>query len=104
MKKKAFTLVEVLIVVAILGLLAMVGIPSFLHSQQGANDDMKEIHISSVEAAKRQWAIMNNKPPGSTVTWDNIEGYIDGGVSKQSNLDVDGDSIILNPVGTRSSY
>jgi len=104
MKKKAFTLVEVLVVVAILGLLAAVGIPAFLNSRQGANDNIKEINISSVEAAKEQWAIINNKSPGATVVWSDIEDYIGGGVSEQCDLDVDGDSITINNIGTKANY
>jgi len=104
MKKSAFTLVEVLVVVAILGLIAAVGIPAFLNSRQGASDNIKEINVASVEAAKEQWAIINNKSPGASVSWSNIEDYIGGGVSSQGDLDVDGDSITLNNVGIRASY
>jgi len=104
MKKRAFTLVEILVVVAILGLLAAVGIPNLLNSRQNANDKMKEINISSVEGAKEQWAIIENKLPGSTVTWNNIKDYVGGSASVQSDLDVAGDSITINAVGTKASY
>ncbi len=104
MKKRAFTLVEVLVVVAILGLLAAVGIPSFLNSQQSANNNMKEMNISTVNAAKEQWAIINNKSPGSSVTWENIEDYVGGGIDEQCDLDVGDDSITINNIGTSASY
>ena len=104
MKKRGFTLVEILVVVAILGLLAAVGIPSFLNSRRGASVHIKEINVLSVEAAKEQWAIINNKAPGSSVTWGNIEDYIGGGVDEQCDLDVDGDSITLNAIGTKATY
>jgi len=104
MKKRAFTLVEILVVVAILGLLAAVGVPAFLNSRRGASDHIKEINVASVEAAKEQWAIINNKTPGSSVTWNNIKDYMGGGVSEPSDLDVDGDSIAINAVGTKASY
>ena len=104
MKKRAFTLVEILVVVAILGLLAAVGVPAFLNSRQGASDHIKEINVSSVESAKEQWAIINNKSPGTTVTWDNIKDYIGGSITEQIDLNVDGDSITINAVGTEASY
>jgi prepilin-type N-terminal cleavage/methylation domain-containing protein len=104
MKKKAFTLVEIMVVVAIIGLLAAVGIPNFIKSRKGADDGIKEINVSMVEGAKEQWAIMNNKAPGFGVVWTNIEDYVGGGVDAQSDLDVGGDSITLNPVGTKASY
>jgi len=103
MKKRAFTLVEILVVVAIIGLLAAVGLPAFLNSRKGASDQIKEINISSVEAAKEQWAIIENKAPGTSVSWNNIKDYI-GGVTSQSDLDVDGDSITINSIGTKASY
>ncbi len=104
MKKRAFTLVEILVVVAIIGLLAAVGVPNFLKSRQNSNDKMKEINVSSVEAAKEQWAIIENKMPGTSVTWNNIEDYVGGSASEQSDLDVAGDSITINAVGTKASY
>ena len=104
MKKSGFTLVEILIVVAILGLLAAVGIPSFLNSRQGAEDGIKEINISMVNAAKEQWAIVNNKSPGAAVTWGDIEDYISGGVEDVSDLDVGDDSITINNIGTSAIY
>jgi prepilin-type N-terminal cleavage/methylation domain-containing protein len=102
--KKAFTLIEILIVVAILGLIAAIGIPSFIGSRDAANDNIKEMNVSAVNAAKEQWAIINNKSAGESVTWNDISGYIGGGITNQSCLDVDCDSITINDVGTSASY
>ena len=104
MKKNAFTLVEIMVVVAIIGLLAAVGIPNFIKSREGADNGIKEINVSMVEGAKEQWAIMNNESPGSIVEWKDIEDYVGGGVDVQPDLDVGGDSITINPVGTKASY
>ena len=104
MKNKcAFTLVEIMMVVAIIALLAAVGIPSFLNSRQGAEQSMKEINISSVNAAKDQWAILNNKTPGTSVAWTDIEDYVSG-ADAISDLDIGGVSITINAVGTDASY
>ncbi len=104
MKKRAFTLVEILVVVAILGLLAAVGVPAFLNSQQSAKENIKEINIATVNAAKEQWAIINNRSPGASVSWGNIEDYIGAGVDELSDLDVGDDSITIDVVGTSASY
>ncbi len=104
MKKKGFTLVEVLVVVAIIGLLAAVGIPNLLNSQQGATEKIKEVNVSSVNAAKEQWAIFHNKAPGTAVTWANIEDYLGGNIDAQADLDVNGCSITINNVGTSAEY
>ena len=44
--KNAFTLVEVLLVVAIIGLIAAVGVPSYPNSRASAESNMKEINIA----------------------------------------------------------
>ena len=106
--KKAFTLIEILIVVSIIGLIAAIGIPSFINSRQGAEDQMKEVNISTVNAAKDQWSILYNIAPGSTegdnVGWEDIEDYIGGGINDLSDLDIGGESIIINPIGESAEY
>ncbi len=105
--KKAFTLVEILIVVAIIGLLAAIGIPSFIGARQGAEARMKEVNVAAVNAAKDQWAIINNKAVGTSVVWTNIAPYIGNSVTNQDGLRVPsgtGDPINLNAVGTSASY
>ncbi len=103
MKKRAFTLVEIMMVVAIIALLAAVGIPSFLNSRQGAENAMKEVNIDTVNAAKDQWAILQNEVSGSSVDWDDIEDYV-GGADSLSDLDINGASITINNVGTTAVY
>ena len=102
--KKAFTLIEILIVVAIIGLLAAIGIPSFIGARQGAEDNMKEVNVSAVNAAKEQWAILNNKATGTSVVWTNISPYIGNSITNQSQLTISGSAITLNAVGTSASY
>ena len=100
--KRAFTLVEILIVVAIIGLLSAVGIPSFLNSRQNAEDKMKKFNVSTVNAAKDQWAILNNITPDSIVVWTDIEDYV--GVKDEDDLKVNGVPININNVGKTAAY
>ncbi len=99
-----FTLVEILIVVAIIGLIAAIGIPSFINSRKNAETNMKAINVSAVNAAKEQWAIINNKAAGTDVVWTNIASYIGNSVTSQTNLTVSGCAITINPIGTSASY
>ena len=102
--KKGFTLIEILIVVAIIGLIAAVGIPSFLNSRISAENSIKEVNVAAVNAAKEQWAIINNKATGTAVAWTNIAPYIGNSITNQAGLTVGGCAITLNPVGTSASY
>ena len=102
--KKAFTLVEVLIVVAIIGLIAAIGIPSFIGARRSAEDNMQDVNIASVNAAKDQWAIINNKATGTAVVWTNIATYMGNSITNQAGLTVGGRTITLNPVGTSATY
>jgi prepilin-type N-terminal cleavage/methylation domain-containing protein len=102
--RSGFTLIEVLIVVAILGLIAAIGIPSFIGSRNAAETHMKEINVAAVNAAKEQWAIINNKPAGTTVVWTNIASYVGNSITNQNDLTIGGTTITLNPVGTSAAY
>jgi len=102
--KKAFTLIEILIVVSIIALLAAVGVPSFINSRKGAKDQMKTVNIDTINAAKDQWSILYNKPVDTPVNWSDIEDYVGNGINSQADLDIDGDSISINAIGTPASY
>jgi type IV pilus assembly protein PilA len=52
MNKKGFTLVEIMIVVAIIGLLAAIGIPSIIGAYANAQDKAKDRNVAEVNKAK----------------------------------------------------
>lgn len=64
MNKKGFTLVEIMIVVAIIGLLAAIGIPSILGAYNNAQLKTKARNIAEVEKAKGVLTL----PPQSGIT------------------------------------
>lgn len=101
--KHAFTLIEILIVVAIIGLIAAVGIPLSSNAIKNSYARAKEINVASVESAKEQWALEYSKTNGTPVVWSNISNYMGSGTSL-SNLSVNGCSITINKIGTRASY
>jgi prepilin-type N-terminal cleavage/methylation domain-containing protein len=72
-----FTLVEIMIVVAILGVLAAIGIPSFLHARARSQATACINNLRQIETAVQQVAIEKGKHVGDDVTWpDEITAYI----------------------------
>ncbi len=65
--KRAFTLVEIMIVVAVIGLLAAIAIPSFLKARQEARINIARNDLRIISAAIDQLAFDTGQWPGGTV-------------------------------------
>lgn len=77
MKKEGFTLVEIMIVAAIIGLLAAIAIPNFARSRAQAQTQACISNLRQIEGAKQQWAIESGVGSGSTPQWsDLVPNYI----------------------------
>lgn len=55
--RRGFTLVEIMIVVAIIGLLASIAIPNFLKAQRDAQRRGCVSNLRAIEGAKATWAL-----------------------------------------------
>jgi lipoprotein-anchoring transpeptidase ErfK/SrfK len=85
-------------------LLAAVIVPYWLTLRREAAVACQEVNIHTVNAAKDQWAIINNKPTGTAVTWDDIKEYTGDGINRQADFNVGTNIIFLNNVGISASY
>ena len=61
-----FTLVEIMIVVAIIGLLAAIAIPNFVKARTNSQKNACIANLKQLEGAKSTWALENNKVSGDT--------------------------------------
>ncbi len=66
MKRRHFTLVEIMIVVAIIGLLAAIAIPSFINARNTSRKNACINNLRQIDGAKEQWALANNAATGNT--------------------------------------
>ena len=77
-KRSGFTLVEIMIVVAIIGLLAAIAIPSFVKARTQAQQNACINNLRQIDAAKEQWALNEGVNTGA-VTETEVNAYIKDG-------------------------
>jgi len=56
-RKSAFTLVEIMIVVAIIGLLAAIAIPNFIKAREASQRNACIANLKQIDGAKQTWAL-----------------------------------------------
>jgi len=61
MRRSGFTLVEIMIVVAIIGLLAAIAIPNFVKARTASQRNACIANMKQIEGAKSTWALENKK-------------------------------------------
>jgi prepilin-type N-terminal cleavage/methylation domain-containing protein len=65
-RKSGFTLVEIMIVVAIIGLLAAIAIPNFVKARTTAQKNACIANLKQLDGAVQQWALENKKTSTDT--------------------------------------
>src|SRR2546422_5555123 len=98
-KVAGFTLVEIMIVVAIIGLVAAIAIPNFVKARENAQLNSIVNNLRILEGAKDQWALENKKGTGDDTTMTAISEYLKGGTVKS----VVGETYTTQKVGTPAS-
>ena len=79
--RKGFTLVEIMIVVAIIGLLAAIAIPSFIKARTTSQQNACINNLRQIDGAKEQWAMAENQPGTATPVATDIDPYIKNGTA-----------------------
>jgi prepilin-type N-terminal cleavage/methylation domain-containing protein len=78
--KAGFTLVEIMIVVAIIGLLAAIAIPNFVKARETAQKNACINNLRQIDGAKQQWALETKAASDATPVDNDIAPYLKGNV------------------------
>jgi prepilin-type N-terminal cleavage/methylation domain-containing protein len=75
-----FTLVEIMIVIAIIGLLAGIAVPNFIKARTVAQANTCINHLRQIDAAIQEWALETKKAEGQLVNYSDISSHLKGSV------------------------
>ena len=95
-RRGGFTLVEIMIVVAIIALLAAIAVPNFLRARKRSQASRVLEDLRMLDAALDQYAIERNKKTGDTANFTDLKTYIKTGTAlyNSGGQDIFGNSFI----------
>ena len=100
-KKSGFTLVEIMIVVAIIGLLAAIAIPNFIRARTTAQKNACINNLRQIDGAIQQWALENKQGATSSPKFTDISGYLKNSVICPSGGTTFADSYSIGTVADK---
>src|ERR1043166_3199282 len=75
-RNQGFTLVEIMIVVALIGMLAAIAIPSYVKARDNSQLQACVNNLRQLDGAAQTWALENKKSSTSSYTMSSLKPYI----------------------------
>jgi prepilin-type N-terminal cleavage/methylation domain-containing protein len=97
-RRAGFTLVEIMIVVAIITLLAALAIPGFLRARKRAQASRVKDDLRLIEAAVDQYAIETHRQPGWVVSVSDWTAYL----KRETQLCLTGKDVLGHDFGSQT--
>jgi prepilin-type N-terminal cleavage/methylation domain-containing protein len=79
LRTAGFTLVEIMVVVAIIGLLMSVATVGISRAVKSTQKRVCELNMGAVESAKQLWMLDNKKSDNDTATGDDLKPFLKNG-------------------------
>jgi len=76
LRKGGFTLIEIMIVVAIIGLLGAIAVPNFVKARTTSQTDACYNNLRQIDGAAQTCALENNKQPTSAYLLSDLKNYL----------------------------
>ena len=80
MSVEGFTLTEIMIVVALIGLLSAIAVPNWVHARTTSQNNACINNLRQIYDATQQWALDNRKGPSEPVVPENVLPYLKNAV------------------------
>src|SRR5437763_13846609 len=100
-RTQGFTLVEIMIVVAIIGLLAAIAIPNFIKARTTSQTNACINNLRQIDGAIQQWALENNKSGTDGVGSASVTPFLGRGSAGQFPTCPSGGTYALTTVAAK---